>query len=328
MYRRPALRSFFAVAALAALTTLGVAACADPTSTPSSGGGGSPAAGESPAAGSGSYATTTWDLQPVDSVAKLVPEEYKSKPISNGQYNDYPPQEFLEGQTLVGIQPDIVLALSEVMGVKVENQSVGSFDSLIPGLSTGRYDMSSADFGVTKPRLEQVDFVSEFAIGTAFATKTGSPITVAQPTDLCGHSIGVLNGSYFVDQVNQASADCEKAGKEPLTVQTYPTDGARVLAITNGRVEITAATVDAMAWVIKSESVPLTVQTLVYEPLEQGIALPKDSKLGPALQAAMKEIMNNGTYTKILQKWDVAQIGYTSPDQVKLYTDPSQLAAS
>jgi polar amino acid transport system substrate-binding protein len=257
-----------------------------------------------------------------------VPEEFKSKPISNGQYNDYPPQEFLEGQILVGIQPDIVLALSEVMGVKIDNQSVGSFDSLIPGLSTGRYDMSSADFGVTKPRLEQVDFVSEFAIGTAFATKTGSPIKVEKTTDLCGHSVGVIAGSYFVDQVNEASSECEKAGMEPITLQTYPTDGARVLAITNGRVEITAATVDAMAWVIKSESVPLTLQPLVYEPLEQGIALPNDGKLGPALQAAMKEIMNNGSYTKILEKWDVAQIGYTSPDQVKLYTEPSQLSAS
>jgi polar amino acid transport system substrate-binding protein len=326
MYRRPTRRSFIVVAALAALT-LGLAACADPTSTPSSGGD-SPAAGGSPAAGSGSYVTETWGLSPVDSVAKLVPEEYKNKTIQNGQYNDFPPQEFLEGQTLVGIQPDIVLALSEVMGVKIENLSVGSFDSLIPGLSTGRYDMSSADFGVTKPRLEQVDFVSEFAIGTAFATKTGSPIKVEKTTDLCGHSIGVIAGSYFIDQVNEASSECEKAGMEPIKVQTYPTDGARVLAITNGRVEITATTQDAMAWVIQSESVPLTMHPLVYEPLEQGIAFPNDSTLAPAMEAAMKEIMNNGTYTKILEKWNVAAIGYTSPDQVKLYTEPSQLAAS
>jgi polar amino acid transport system substrate-binding protein len=196
------------------------------------------------------------------------------------------------------------------MGVKIENASVGSFDSLIPGLSTGRYDMSSADFGVTKPRLEHVDFVSEFAIGTAFATKNGSNITINTPTDLCGHSVGVLAGSYFIDQVNEASSECEKAGQKPLAVQTYPTDGARILAITNGRVEVTAATVDAMAWVIQSERVPLTLQPLVYEPLEQGIALPKDGTLGPALQAAMKEIMNNGTYTKILAKWNVEKIGY------------------
>jgi polar amino acid transport system substrate-binding protein len=108
MYRRPALRSFFAVAALAALTTLGLSACADPTSTPS-GGGGSAATGASPGASAsgGSYATTTWGLSPVDSVAKLVPDEYKNKPIQNGQYNDYPPQEFLQGQTLVGIQRPI-----------------------------------------------------------------------------------------------------------------------------------------------------------------------------------------------------------------------------
>ncbi|HEX5908014.1 MAG TPA: hypothetical protein VFY56_13430 [Propionibacteriaceae bacterium] len=67
-------------------------------------------------------------------------------------------------------------------------------------------------------------------------------------------------------------------------LQTYPTDGARVLAVTNGRVEITATNLDAMSWVIKSESVPLTLQPLVYEPLEQGIALQNDSPLGPALR--------------------------------------------
>jgi polar amino acid transport system substrate-binding protein len=47
---------------------------------------------------------------------------------------------------------------------------------------------------------------------------------------------------------------------------------------------------------------PLTLQPLVYEPLEQGIALKNESKLGPALQAAMKQIMTNGTYPKILSK--------------------------
>jgi polar amino acid transport system substrate-binding protein len=185
--------------------------------------------------------------------------------------------------------------------------------------------MASADFGVTKPRLNQVGFVSEFAIGTGFATKSGSSITINSASDLCGHSIGVVAGSYFIDQVNQASADCTKAGKAALSVQTYPDDGARILAITNGRTEITATTADAMAYIIKSQNVPLTLQKFVYEPLEQGIALKKGSSLGPALQAAMKEIINDGTYAKILKKWGVDNIGYTSADQAKLYTDPSQL---
>ncbi|HKU12037.1 MAG TPA: ABC transporter substrate-binding protein [Sinomonas sp.] len=324
MNRRPALRGSLAVAAVATLTALGLSACSDPGSSANAGSTGTASASSS----AGSNVTTTWGLKPVDSVAALVPSEFKDKTIQNGIYNDFAPQDYEENGQLVGIQPDIVLALSEVMGVKVNNVSVGTFDSLIPGLSSGRYDISSADFGVTKPRLGQVDFVSEFAVGTSFATKNGSGITIDNETDLCGHTIGVLSGSYFIDQVNQASADCTKAGKAAITLQTYPDDGARILAVTNGRSEITATTTDAMAFVIKSQNVPLTLQKFVYQPLELGIALKKGSTLGPAMQAAMKEIVSDGTYAKILKKWGVDSIAYPSADQVKLYTNASQLPSS
>jgi polar amino acid transport system substrate-binding protein len=59
----------------------------------------------------------------------------------------------------------------------MSNSSVGSFDSLIPGVVSGRFDMLTADLGVTEDRLEQVDFVTEFQVATAFAVKEGSDIT-------------------------------------------------------------------------------------------------------------------------------------------------------
>lgn len=325
MYRRPSLRATLTVSAVTALSALALSACSDPGSTSNAGNNNSSASASS---SSSSATTTTWGLKPVDSVASLVPAEFKGKTIQNGVYNDFAPQDFEENGQLVGIQPDIVLALGEVMGVKVNNVSVGTFDSLIPGLSSGRYDISSADFGVTKARLGQVDFVSEFAVGTSFATKNGSGITIDGASDLCGHTVGVLSGSYFIDQVNKASADCAKAGKAAVTLQTYPDDGARLLAVTNGRSEVTATTTDAMAYAIKSQSLPLTLQKFVYQPLELGIALKKGSSLGPAMQAAMKEIVSDGTYAKILAKWGVSDIAYPSPDKVTLYKDASQLPNS
>ena len=61
--------------------------------------------------------------------------------------------------------------------------------------------------------------------------------------------------------------------------------------------------------------------------LAQAIALPDKSPLGPAVQAAMSEIVKNGTYAKILDKWGVAKVGYTSADDVKLFTDATQVPA-
>jgi polar amino acid transport system substrate-binding protein len=301
-----------AATAIAAVALAGCADPEDPDGTTSGGDDGSSAApvGE--------------DLEVVEEVAALVPDEFKEAPIKNAIYNVYPPQEFMQGDTLVGIQPDLVAAMATVMGVEFDNAEIGNFDTLIPGVVSGRYDMSSADFGVTEDRLKEVDFVTEFQLGTAFAVKEGSGITVDSATDLCGHSVGVQSGSYFIDQLEEADAACDDAGEEPIDLQTFPDDGARVLALSNGRIEITATAQDAMAYAIDSESLPFELQSFVYAPLEQGIVIADGSDLGPAVQAAMQEIVENGTYLEILAKWGIGAAAYTSPDEVLYLTDSSQ----
>lgn len=304
--------------ATAAVTTLALAGCAEPESSSGS-------------SGSGSDNTATassdegWGGEPVDSVVELVPDEFKDAPIQNAIYNVYPPQEFMEGDKLVGIQPDIVAAMAEVMDVEFDNAAIGSFDTLIPGVVSGRYDMSSADFGVTEERLQEVDFVTQFKLGTAFAVKEGSGITIAEATDLCGHAVGVQSGSYFIDQVKEADSQCSDEGLEPINLQTFPDDGARVLALTNGRIDVTATAEDAMAYAIDSESLPFELQEFVYDPLEQGIVIADGSDLGPAIQAALQELVSNGTYAEILEKWGITESGYTSPDEVLYLTEPDQL---
>lgn len=306
-----------AVLAVAAVGSLVLAACG----SSSSGGGSSSASGS--ASGSSSAADGA-----VPAVAALVPDQYKSTPINNGFYNDYPPQEFLQGDQLTGIQYDLVTEMAKVAGVKVNFISVGGFDTLIPGITSGRYDMSSGDFGVTADRVKQVDFVTQFAIGTGFAVKTGSAIKVNQATDLCGHSVGVQAGSYFIDQLKEANAECTKAGLKPIDTQTFPNDTSRTQAAVNGRIEITATSADALGYAISSQNVPLVMQPFVYAPTEHGIIFPKGSKLGAAMQAALQELVKNGTYLTVLKKWGVESVAYSTPDQVKYITDVSQIPAS
>lgn len=318
-------RSTVPLMVAAVVSALGLAACG--SSSPSSSANASTNASATPAKTEASAVTTPGGLKPVESVVKLVPAAFKNRPINNAIYNDFPPEEFVQGNSLAGIQPDIAVALSEVMGVKLNDASVGSFDSIIPGVVSGRYDMSSGDFGVTKARLQQVDFVTEFPIGTAFAVKKGSGITINKATDLCGHSVGVQAGSYFIAQIQGADKECAAAKLKGIQLKTFPDDGSRTLAITSGRIEVTATTEDALTYTIDSQHLPLVLQKFVYQPLPQAIVIPKGSALGPAVAAAMKEIVKDGTYTKILKKWGVANAAYSSPDKIQLLTKPSQAAS-
>lgn len=272
------------------------------------------------AAGSGNDGATAasgasqFGLEADPSVAELVPAEFKDAPAVNAIYNDAPPQNFLKDGELVGVQVDLAQALSEVMGIEFKIESIGNFDTIIPGLQNGRYDIAMSDFGVTREREEVIDFVYMFDLGTSFAVKDGSDLEFAEGADLCGHSVGLLSGSYFLPQADALSADCEAAGEEPLAVQKYPTQSAAILAVKNNRVEAYGASSDQIGYLADQDGAGLSGQPFVYEAIPQGIGFPKDSELTPAVAGGLKALIEDGTYQEILDKWGIGNAAITADE--------------
>jgi polar amino acid transport system substrate-binding protein len=301
-----ALRYARLAAAIAAvsigLTTL--SACGDSTASGST--------------GSGGTASNEWGLKPAASVAGLVPSDFKDATVKNAVYNDYPPEMFLQEGKLVGLQVDLVNAAAAVMGIKLENIPVGSFDSIIPGLAGKRYDLSSSDFGVTAERVKQVDFVTLFDLGTSFAVKSGSGLTIEARDDLCGHSVAVIAGSYFIDQVKDISNECTSNGQEAIDLQTFPQQSAAVLAVSNGRVDAIGASADVIAYTAQQEAAQVDLTPYIEAPIPQGFAFQKGSGLVNPFQAAVQELIKNGTYAKIMDKWGLADLAWTDPANVKV----------
>src|SRR6202000_1697188 len=102
-----------------------------------------------------------------------VPASIKSKgTLSVASDATYAPNEFIgsDGHTVVGMDADLMTALAAAMGLKVKiaNQT---FDSIIPGLASGKYDVGASSFTDTKEREKTVDFVDYFVAGEAFYTK-------------------------------------------------------------------------------------------------------------------------------------------------------------
>lgn len=312
--RRPARRlPTLPLLALAGAVLLPLAGCANPST------------GSSQPAGGGTAKTGTkgWGLSPVPAVTKLVPDDIRQKGVvNNAIYNDAPPQMFLEKNVLVGIQPDLAQAVSEVMGVKFNNISVGSFDSIIPGLQGKRYDVAFADFGVTRERMKIVDFVEQFSLGTGFALKEGAGKKITTANDLCGLKLGVLAGSYFAEQVKELDGKCKAAGKAAITLQIYPTASAAILAVTNGRTDAFSSSEDQLGYAAKQGGARLQAQSFIYKPVIQAIGVQKGSPLAKPIQAAMAELVAGGTYKKILDKWGIPGAAITSPQKVRINPTP------
>lgn len=66
---------------------------------------------------------------------------------------DFPPFESLDGSDIVGIEPKLMQAIADKLGMELVWEQV-DFDSIIPGIQAGRYDAGVAGISITADRLK------------------------------------------------------------------------------------------------------------------------------------------------------------------------------
>jgi polar amino acid transport system substrate-binding protein len=249
--------------------------------------------------------TSTPAVSANPAVQKLVPASIKSKgTITVAADATYAPNEFIgpDGKTVIGMDVDLVNAVAQTMGLKaqVTNQT---FDSILPGLKSGKFDMGASSFTDTKARQKVVNFVDYFLAGTSFYTKASGGTTVTGLSGLCGKTVAVEKGTTEETDDTAQSAKCKKAGKPAVTVQSYPDQNGANLALSSGRAQLVSADSPVAAYAVKKSGGQFKITGQQYGTSPYGFAFPKTSQLDKAALAAMKVMVQNGTYSAILAKW-------------------------
>ena len=255
--------------------------------------------------------TTTTDA----SIAAQVPSAIKSKgTLTVAADATYAPNEFIasDGHTVIGMDPDLVNALARVMGLKAQIINA-TFNTIIPGLAAGKYDLGASSFTDTKEREKTVDFVTYFTAGESFYAKSSSNPTISSLSDLCGKSVAVEKGTTEEEEVKAQSAKCSKEGKKTPTLLVFPTQNGANLAVSSGRAELGMADSPVVAYAVKQSNGALKVVGPTLASAPYGLAFPKGTGMtGPTL-AALKVLMANGEYMHILTKWGVQSGAISNP---------------
>ena len=179
------------------VTILGAAACSSSSSS----------AGSTTAPASPSGA--------VSSIAAQVPAAIRSDgTLTVAADATYAPNEFIasDGHTVIGMDADLAQALGQVMGLKV-NMVNATFDTIIPGLVSGKYDLGMSSFTDTKARQQTVDFVTYFVAGTSFYVKTSGGPDVTSLAGLCGHKVAVEKGTTQQADAQAQATKCAVGGQ-------------------------------------------------------------------------------------------------------------------
>jgi polar amino acid transport system substrate-binding protein len=282
-------------AVLALLLSAGViAGCGSSSSTP---------AGTSGSTGTSAATPPTTGANPA--VAKLVPASIKAKgTLTVAADATYPPDESIapDGHTVVGMDPDLVKALAAVMGLKANVINV-SFDSIIPGLAAGKYDLGASSFTDNKVREKTVNFVDYASVGESFYTKTQGGADISGIADICGKTVSVEKGTTEQTFATAQSAKCKAAGKPAVTVLVFPDQNGANLAVSSGKAQLGFADTPPVIYITKKSGGQFKIVGSQYAPAPYGLAIPKGTTLDKAVLAAMKVLVTNGTYGKIFQKW-------------------------
>ena len=247
-------------------------------------------------------------LPPKDpAVAALVPASVRARgSVTVAMDATYAPDEFVaaNGRTIVGMDADFNAALGAVMGIKWHGVDA-TFDTIIPGLQSGKFDVGNSSFTVTPARAKVVNFVTYFQAGEGYYVKDSSSLRLAGLLSLCGKTVSVESGTTEQSDAENESTTCKKDHKSAVTVLTFSDQNEANLAVSSGRAQIGFADSQVAGYIVQQSHGQFKLDGSAFKVAPYGVAFPKASKLDRATLAAFKVLMRDGVYAKILAKWGV-----------------------
>jgi polar amino acid transport system substrate-binding protein len=248
-------------------------------------------------------------------VAALVPASIKKKGfVAAAMDATYPPDESVaaNGTTIIGMDADFNAALGAIMGVPWKGVNA-RFDTIIVGLGSGKYDAGNSSFTIEKSREKQVNFVSYFVAGETFYVAKSSSLKLNGLMSLCGHTVSVESGTTEQKDAQATVKTCQKAHKTADTVGSYSTQSEANLAVSDGRAQVGFADSQVAGYIVVQSKGRFKLDGSAFKVEPYGFAFPKSSALDKATLAAVKDLMKDGIYKDILDKWGVQAGAITNP---------------
>jgi polar amino acid transport system substrate-binding protein len=207
----------------------------------------------------------------------------------------YPPFNFVDDDgELAGFDIDIANAIAEKMGVEAVPITT-EWDGIIGGLTGNRFDMIIGSMAITEDRLEQVNFTDPYYYdGAQFFAPVGSGLSSIE--DLEEGKVGVVTGTTF----HEALQDMDSVGE----ILQFSSDVDNFMAVQQGRSDglVTGIFVGLQAPAEYDVDIEPVGDMLYSE--EIAIAIRKDdTDLLDAVNEALAEIIEDGTYAEISNKW-------------------------
>lgn len=206
----------------------------------------------------------------------------------------FPPYEYVEGGEIVGIDAEIADAIAKELGMELEIADV-EFDSIVAGVSSGKYDMGMAGMTVDPDRQKSVNFSDSYATGVQVViVKEGSSIQTVDDlsSDLkIGAQQGTTGALYAAEDYGQDA------------VVNFNKGADAVQALVAGKVDCVIIDSEPAKSFVKANE-GLKILDTEYAVEDYAICVAKDNEeLLDKINDALDKLKADGTIDKIIQKY-------------------------
>jgi polar amino acid transport system substrate-binding protein len=162
-----------------------------------------------------------------------------------------------------------------------------------------------------------IDFITYYQAGEAWIVKTGGA-SISSAADMCGHTVavesttteesdawGYMGMTPSGAKIKGDTDHCTAAGKQDITVLSYATQTQANAALFSGRAEFGWLDQPVADYQVKLQRGKLKISGTACSVSPYGVAMVKSTGLEQAVGDAIKYLIDNGFYGKLLAKWGV-----------------------
>jgi polar amino acid transport system substrate-binding protein len=196
---------------------------------------------------------------------------------------------------LIGFEVDIAQAIAKALGVDAR-QAQNAWDSLVPALERGDFDIAMNGIEITPQRKDRVLFSYPYYVYTEQLVVRKEEKKISDIRDLKGKKVGTLSGTTAQDILT---------GIGGVDVKIYSGQVEPYEDLALGRVEAVLMDLPIAAYYAK----PNPKLRYQGQPLGEGfygIAIRKEDKdLKKAVDDILRELLKTGELKRIYKKWDM-----------------------
>lgn len=217
--------------------------------------------------------------------------------------DDFRPFEFMEDGVSKGYDNDLLAEVKKLLPLKV-NQQILPWSGILPGVTTGKYDIAVTAVLVTEVRKPTFEFSSPVAQSTTFfATKAGSDIKTGG--DLNGKTIGAQAGSAMLAELKTYDGELKaKGGAGIKKIVEYPSNPEAYQDLALGRTDAVVNTEINLRSLIKEKPGVFALGGPVAKPVYIAWAMQKgNTDFAKMIDDAILSVRKSGKMYELQEKW-------------------------